>query len=408
MKRIKFLSVNVFRVSKNYFITALTYLFSSISIIALIALVVYVLNTGGSLISLKLFTNNYTKQVYSLSLDENSDYIVNDFVNPEIKKSYFSEKWGIAIKDGIDTEGNSKIDIVYVDENSPFKTSLIDYNTNEKVSVDLINSVLSGFIAYTKDGRVFVIKASDGGDTVIDELNNAEYFTRFQTTTEGGGIKGSLLETLAVILLTLTIALPLGVITAVYLNEYAKENKFKYLLKHMIDITAGIPSIIFGLVGGVIFFRFTGGKNFVSGSLTLVLILLPTIIKTTEESLKVIPDSLRNGSLALGASKTETVFKIVLPSSIPGILTALFLSIGRIIGESAALIFVMGTAIKDDFTATNASTTLAVHIWTAMVQEKPNYSLSSAIAIIILAVVFILNVIIKLISSKLNKFKLEG
>ena len=397
----------MFRANKNYLIIVLTYLFSSISIIALISLVVYVLNTGGSLISLKLFTNDYTKQVYSLSLDKNSDYTINDFVSPEIKDSFFSEKWGIALKNGIDTEGNSKIDIVYVDENSPFKTSLIDYNTNDKINVDLVDSVLSGFIAYAEDGRVFVIKASDGSDTVVNELNSAEYFTRLQTTTEGGGIKGSLLETLAVIFLTLIIALPLGIITAVYLNEYAKENKFKHILRHMIDVTAGIPSIIFGLVGGVIFFRFTGGKNFVSGSLTLVLILLPTIIKTTEESLKVIPDSLRNGSLALGASKTETVFKVVLPSSVSGILTAVFLSIGRIIGESAALIFVMGTAIKDDFTATNASTTLAVHIWTAMVQEKPNYSLSSAIAIIILVVVFMLNMIIKFFSSKLNKFKLE-
>lgn len=406
MKQLNFFKNNPIRKSKNALLNILTYLFSSIAVIALISLIVYVFNTGGYLIRPKLFTSDYTKKVYSLSLDINDTYALGDFTDPKISDSYFSSEWGISLRDGKDTEGNSKIDIVFVDKKSPFKTSLLDYNTNEDVSVELTNAVLSGLIAFKEDGSVFIIRSIDGAEEVALDLDQAVSFTRFQTTTEGGGIRGSLLETLAVIGLTLIIALPLGIITAIYLNEYAKKNKRMRLLRSMIDLTAGIPSIIFGLVGGVIFFRFTGGKNFVTGSLTLVLILLPTIIKTTEEALKVIPDSLRNSSLALGASKTETVFKIVLPNAVPGILTATFLSIGRIIGESAALIFVMGTAIKDNFTATEGSTTLAVHIWTAMVSEKPNYDLSSAIAIIILSVVFILNIGIKIVSNKLNKFKL--
>lgn len=406
MIKFNFIKKLSIRQSKNCLLNILTYVFSSIAVVALLSLIIYIFSTGGYLIKPKLFTSDYTEKVYSLTLDTEDDFLLGDFENPNINDTYFSSMWGISLKNGIDTEGNSKIDIVYVDTKSPFNTSLLDYNTNENVTVDLKNAVLSGIIAYKEDGSVFVIRSIDGAEEVITDLDQAVTFTRFQTTTEGGGIKGSLLETLAVIGLTLLIAMPLGIITAIYLNEYSKENKITNLLRSMIDLTAGIPSIIFGLVGGVIFFRFTGGKNFVTGSLTLVLILLPTIIKTTEEALKVIPDSLRNSSLALGASKTETVFKIVLPNALTGILTATFLSIGRIIGESAALIFVMGTAIKDNFTATNASTTLAVHIWTAMVSEKPNYDLASAIAIIILSVVFILNVGIKIISKRFNKFKL--
>jgi phosphate transport system permease protein len=141
----------------------------------------------------------------------------------------------------------------------------------------------------------------------------------------------------------------------------------------------------------------------IAGALTLSVILLPTIIKSTEEALKVISDDLRKGSLALGASKTQTVFQIVLPNAVPGVLTGVLLGIGRIIGESAALIFAVGAAIKDDIILTERATSLAVHIWTVMGGEAPNYELASAIAIIILGVVFVMNFIVKRIASNLNK-----
>jgi phosphate transport system permease protein len=148
------------------------------------------------------------------------------------------------------------------------------------------------------------------------------------------------------------------------------------------------------------------GGNLISGAMTLSVILLPIIIRTTEESLKVVPDEFRQASLALGASKTQTTFKVVLPSAVPGIMTATLLAIGRIIGESAALVFAIGTAIKDDVTLLGKSTPLAVHIWAMMTDEPANIELSATIAIIIIAIVIILNIIIKLISNRYLKRKL--
>ncbi|HBE99112.1 MAG TPA: phosphate ABC transporter, permease protein PstA, partial [Firmicutes bacterium] len=176
-------------------------------------------------------------------------------------------------------------------------------------------------------------------------------------------------------------------------------------------VTSGIPSIIFGLAGALIFIPFingitghTGGSIF-SGSLTLAIMLLPTIVKTVEESIKVVPASLSQASLALGASKVQTIFKVTLPNSLPGILSATLLSIGRIIGESAALIFSMGAVIGDNVSLLDGQASLAVHIWTCLQGESPQYGSACAISIIILAVVLLLSLLIKLLSYQLEKKK---
>ena len=133
--------------------------------------------------------------------------------------------------------------------------------------------------------------------------------------------------------------------------------------------------------------------------------LLPTIVKTTEESINVIPKSLTQASLALGSSRTQTTFKVVLPNAMPGILTSTLLSIGRIIGESAALVFAMGSAIGNSASLTNGYASLAVHIYVILGGEAPRYQAACAIAIIILVVVLILSLLVKLISLRLNRFK---
>jgi phosphate transport system permease protein len=130
---------------------------------------------------------------------------------------------------------------------------------------------------------------------------------------------------------------------------------------------------------------------------------MPVVIRTTEESLKVVPDDYRFASLALGASKTQTTFKVVLPNAIPGILTATLLAIGRIIGESAALVFAIGATIKDEISLTGQSTSLAVHIWAMMSDEPANIELSTTIALIILFIVLVLNITIKMISKNFMK-----
>lgn len=177
----------------------------------------------------------------------------------------------------------------------------------------------------------------------------------------------------------------------------------------MIEVLTGVPSIIYGLMGLAVFVPLTvkytdaTSANILSGSLTLAVILLPVIIRSTEESLKVVPDDFRNASLALGANHTQTTFNVVLPSALPGILTGTILAIGRIIGESAALIFAIGTAIKDDISIFGKSTTLSVHIWSLMKDEPANIELASTISLIILIIVLILNISVKLISKRFIK-----
>ena len=142
-----------------------------------------------------------------------------------------------------------------------------------------------------------------------------------------------------------------------------------------------------------------------AGSLTLSIMLLPVIIKTTKEAIDVIPRNLTQASLALGASKAQTIFKIILPNALSGILTATLLCVGRIIGESAALIFVIGSQVKDNISINSGATTLATHIWNLLGGENPNYELACAISIVILIIVLILNILVKIIGKKLNKFE---
>ena len=176
----------------------------------------------------------------------------------------------------------------------------------------------------------------------------------------------------------------------------------KKIIKQMTNNLAGVPSIVFGLFGMALFVNKLGfGDSILAGGLTLGLLVLPIVIRTTEESLKVVPDDYRYASLALGASKTQTTFKVILPNAFSGILTATILAIGRIIGESAALVFAIGTAIKDEVSLTDKSTSLAVHIWAMMTDEPANIELSTTIAIIILIIVLSLNISVKFISKRM-------
>jgi phosphate transport system permease protein len=249
---------------------------------------------------------------------------------------------------------------------------------------------------------------------MVTELDSSNSIYEIEVITQGGGIGGSVITTLWLIGLTLIIAIPLGLGAALYLNEFAPKNQFTRAIRSLIETLTGVPSIIFGLLGVAIFIPLTvaltdaTGGNLISGALTLSVILLPVVIRTTEESLKVVPDDYRQGSLALGASKAQTTFKLIVPNALPGIIASILLGIGRIVGESAALIFAIGTVVKDEITITGKSTSLAVHIYSMMTDEPANIELSSTIAIIILAIVLVLNLLIKLISTQVMKGKLGG
>ena len=171
---------------------------------------------------------------------------------------------------------------------------------------------------------------------------------------------------------------------------------------------SGVPSIIFGLMGMTMLFEITRlfgitEQSIVLGALTMSVVLLPLVIRQTEEALKTVPVSMRMGSLSLGASRTQTIFRVVLPQALPGIVTAILLSMSRIIGESAALIYTMGTAIVDHPQLHRGATTLALHIWKVMSGEQPDFQMAAGISIVILGMVLFMNLITRLLLRRFRR-----
>ncbi len=206
-----------------------------------------------------------------------------------------------------------------------------------------------------------------------------------------------------IILMTLLIALPIGIGAAVFLNEYSKKgSRFVKVVRLFIDTLSGVPSIVFGLFGMIFFCDILGfGYSLWAGSFTMVLIVLPTIIRSTEESLREVPDSMREGSLALGASKVRTVFKVVLPSALRGIVTSIILSIGRIVGESAALIYTSGSPIKMPEGYGSQGSTFSVFMYYFQ-QEGLALDEMYATAAVLIAIVVLLDVLVTLARRKFS------
>ncbi|MGI5930243.1 phosphate ABC transporter permease PstA [Pseudoflavonifractor sp.] len=220
------------------------------------------------------------------------------------------------------------------------------------------------------------------------------------------GILPNILNTLYIILITLIIVLPLGVGAAVYLTEYARNRKLVSAIEFATETLTGIPSIIYGLVGMLFFVQFCSlGTSLLAGGLTLVVMTLPTIIRTTQESLKTVPQSYREGALGLGAGKWHMIRTIVLPSSVDGIVTGCILAIGRVVGESAALLFTagMGLTISGFFEAMGSSgATLTVSLY-MYAMERGEIDVAFAIAAILMILTLIINLAAKLVGSKLRK-----
>lgn len=224
------------------------------------------------------------------------------------------------------------------------------------------------------------------------------------------GILPNILNTVYIILITLVIVLPIGVGAAVYLNEYAKNKKVVRVIELATETLSGIPSIIYGLVGMLIFVQFFSlGTSLIAGALTLVIMTLPTIIRTTQESLKTVPNGYREGSLGLGAGKWYMIRTAVLPSAIDGIITGCILSIGRIVGESAALLFTAGMAneilgIYESIMPGKAGSTLTVALY-MYAKERGEFDIAFSIAAILLILTFIINLSAKLAAKALKKRK---
>ena len=372
-------------------------------VLIFVSIIIYVFTKGSRMFSWKFLTLDYYEKLTIVNTKQTDEV----FTNPNIKNTYFSKKYGISLKDDMTVDGNKCISVVYISIGSPFNNLQIQTSSDKhKIRKGETLDILMG---ETEDGEDVYASVKDGAQIFCEKLDSASSISYLQCAISGGGIRGSIIATLLLILLTILIAMPFGIGGSIYLSLYAKNGKLKTIITNMIDATGGIPSIIFGFVGSIIFIPFVSTMtkkidySIIAGALTMAILLIPIIIKTVNESLTAIPQAYMTGSLALGATKSQTIFKVILPCALPGILSAVFLSIGRIIGESAALIFVMGTTIKDHISVFQGATSLSLHIWSLSKAETPNYEAASTTSIIILIVVFLMNIMVKIISSKITK-----
>ena len=225
-----------------------------------------------------------------------------------------------------------------------------------------------------------------------------------QYTSENVSVIPALITTIEMTILSLLIAVPLGVFTAIYLVEYAsRKNKLVGIIRITTETLSGIPSIVYGLFGMLFFVTALGwGFSLIAGAFTLSIMILPLIMRTTEEALKSVPDSFREGSFGLGAGRLRTVFKIILPTALPGILSGIILAIGRIVGETAALIYTAGTVAQTPSSLTDSARTLSVHMY-ALSSEGLNTNAAYATALILLAMVVGINALASYTAKKLAK-----
>lgn len=256
-------------------------------------------------------------------------------------------------------------------------------------------AILVGIIGYVAF-RGFSSISWEFLSTVTSEMDN-----RF-------GILGNIVNTLYIIIITLVIATPVGIGAAVFLTEYAKQGKLVKLIEFTTETLQGIPSIIYGLFGMVFFGVTVGlGTSILCGCLTLTLMVLPLIIRTTQEALKTVPQGYRTGALGIGATKWYMIRTIIIPSSLPGIVTAVILSIGRIVGESAALLFTAGAGYylpRALFShALKSGGSLTIQMYFSM--ERGEFDHAFGVALVLVAIVLVINFITKVITGKMEGAK---
>ncbi len=226
----------------------------------------------------------------------------------------------------------------------------------------------------------------------------------FKYTSENVSLFPALVNTITMTLVSLLIAVPLGIFAAIYLVEYAKRgNKFVGIIRTTAETLAGIPSIVYGLFGMLFFVTaLEWSYSMLAGAFTLSIMILPLIIRTTEEALISVPDSYREGSFGLGAGRLRTVFRIVLPSAVPGILSGVILSIGRIVGETAALIYTAGTVADIPPDLLSSGRTLAVHMY-ALSNEGLYIDQAYATAVVLIVIVFGINAMSAFIAKRIAR-----
>ena len=255
--------------------------------------------------------------------------------------------------------------------------------------------VLSAVITLAVLAALLIYILAKGIPNLRPELFEWEY------NTTNVSMMPAIINTLTITVMTLLIAVPAGIFSAIYLVEYAKRgNKFVSAVRMTTETLSGIPSIVFGLFGYLFFNIYLGwGYSILGGALTLAIMVLPLIMRTTETALLSVPDAYREGSFGLGAGKLRTVFRVVLPSAVPGILAGVILAVGRIVGETAALLYPAGTAaeVADGFFSSGR--TLAVHMY-ALLNEGLYMEQAYATAVVLLVMVVCINALSSFIAKK--------
>jgi len=236
--------------------------------------------------------------------------------------------------------------------------------------------------------------------------SQAGYFSFSFLFSKEDGILPMIVTTLYVVLVSIVAALPVGIATAIFLNEYSGNSSFIRILRLAIETLAGIPSIIYGLFGLLMFCRMLNfGQSIIAGAFTLSIMILPVIIRTTEESLKSIPDTFREGSLALGATKFQTIVHVVLPSALPGIVTSVILAIGRVVGESAPVLLTVGLTKNMPRTIFESGRTLTIHLYylTNEAVRPEDFGIAFATAFMLVILVVIINTATKIMTANFRK-----
>lgn len=270
-----------------------------------------------------------------------------------------------------------------------------------KISSVILRIVMYASAGFTAAALLFILGyiLAKG----IPNLTSPGLFA-WEYTSDNVSLVPAAINTLMLVALALVMSIPFGIGSAIYLTEYAKKgNKFVSIIRVTTETLSGIPSIIYGLFGMLFFVTALKWQySILAGAATVAIMVLPTIMRTTEEALLAVPDSFREASLALGAGKIRTIFKIVLPSAMPGILSGVILAIGRMVGETAALLYTSGAVASVAKGVMSPGRTLAIHMYTIS-SEAFHTNQTFATAVVLLVIVFILNALASFVAKKLTR-----
>lgn len=397
------------------------YSLASVSIAILIAIVSFLLFLGSSSLSWSFLTNGYNDEQLNLYIvDANTS---DSFDEPELDSNeVWISGWGFGLSYESSDYGEEYISIFGIDDSSPLTDSRI---LNESITSPVNTSNLgdSKDLANYSDLRVTYVFDSTGSlpdvkdasfswdstyswnevenKTGLAEWLNAQSSISLSTNQYKRGIAGSLSNTLLLIGLTMLIAIPFGFGTAFFITEFIRSKKLKDSIKSLLSTFSGIPTLIIGLIGASIFIPMLSPQNYMwAAALTMVLIIMPTIVSTVVDAIEKSSSSTKNGSLALGATKTRAFFTVTLPEVFPALVSTTIMSIGRIIGETAALIMVIGM-IPGDTASLSGGATLSTHIYYLIKgTETADYAAAAGISIVIIMLIGMLFFISDSIESK--------